>query len=66
MAQQSGKPRRRVAAANAFAYNDRSEVTNAVMDADTYSYAYDPIGNRTGASANGDLTAYAKNKGTGI
>ena len=31
------------------------------MNADTYSYAYDPIGNRTGASANGDLTAYAAN-----
>lgn len=31
---------------NAFAYNQRSEVTNAAMGAITYGYGYDDIGNR--------------------
>jgi RHS repeat-associated protein len=32
---------------NAFGYNTRSELTNAVMNMDTFAYQYDPIGNRT-------------------
>jgi len=31
---------------NTFDYNLKSEVTNAVMGSNTYSYDYDPIGNR--------------------
>ena len=51
---------------NLFGYNLRSEVTNAVMGANAYGYAYDPIGNRTGAAVSSgggqpDVTAYAAN-----
>ncbi len=51
---------------NVFGYNPRSEVTNAVMGANAYGYAYDPIGNRTGAAVSSgggqpDVTAYAAN-----
>ena len=40
----------------AYSYNDRSELTGAVSNADTaysYTYAYDPIGNRVSASEAG-------------
>jgi len=55
-----------VETANAFNYNLPSEVTNVVMGGTTYSYAYDPIGNRTESAVavgNGqpDVAAYGAN-----
>ena len=38
-------------ATNAFGYNTRSELIDAVMSTNVYSYAYDPIGNRLSASS---------------
>mgnify|MGYP006308014155 CR=1 FL=1 len=32
---------------NAFGYNLRNELTSALMQTNDYSYAYDPMGNRT-------------------
>jgi len=50
---------------NDFGYNLRSEVTNAVMGANAYGYAYDPVGNRKqsaiGNGQSADVTAYAAN-----
>jgi RHS repeat-associated protein len=46
---------------NAFGYNQRSEVTNAIMGANAYGYVYDPIGNRLRANANGAETEYTSN-----
>ena len=48
-------------ATNAFGYNPRSELTSAAMGTNAYSYAYDPIGNRQFASANGTTNRYAAN-----
>jgi RHS repeat-associated protein len=47
--------------ANAFSYNARSEVAMAQMGNNTYTYNYDPIGNRRFALANGARTDYAAN-----
>ena len=47
--------------ADAFAYNARGEVTNAMIDSAAWSYAYDHIGNRTTASDSAGATAYAAN-----
>ena len=45
---------------NAFTYNTRSELTNAVMDTNTFGYAFDNIGNRLTSSSNSaDLTYLA-------
>ena len=47
-----------------YTYNDRSELTGAVSNADTtysYSYAYDPIGNRVTASEAGVPWSYTTN-----
>ncbi|MCF7838059.1 MAG: hypothetical protein K9N49_05470, partial [Candidatus Marinimicrobia bacterium] len=38
---------------NRFAYNARSEVPNALMGADSFAWAYDPIGNRQHYTENG-------------
>jgi len=51
---------------NLFGYYLPSEVTNAVMGENAYGYAYDLIGNRTGAAVSSgggqpDVTAYAAN-----
>ena len=50
---------------NLFGYNLSSEVTNAVMGANAYGYAYDPIGNRKQSAIDdgqaADGTAYAAN-----
>ena len=46
---------------NLFGYNARSEVIEAQMGTDAYSYRYDPIGNRTTATNNGTATAYTAN-----
>ena len=50
---------------NGFGYNPRSEVTNAVMGANAYGYAYNPIGNRKqsaiGNGQSADVTVYAAN-----
>ena len=48
----------------AYTYNDRSELTGASSNVDatySYSYAYDPIGNRTTASEAGVPWTYATN-----
>ncbi|MDD2601267.1 MAG: RHS repeat-associated core domain-containing protein [Kiritimatiellae bacterium] len=47
--------------ANTFGYNTFSEVTNAKMGTNTYSYAYDPIGNRDQAAKNSVATDYEAN-----
>ena len=46
---------------NSFAYNSFSEVTNAIMGTGTYSYDYDPIGNRNQEITNSVATAYEAN-----
>ncbi|HAS82554.1 MAG TPA: hypothetical protein DCS43_07765, partial [Verrucomicrobia bacterium] len=46
---------------NAFGYNVRSEVIEALMGTNTYGYAYDPIGNREQASLNTVTNFYAAN-----
>ncbi len=64
----AGRRTRRIDAAqslsftNVFAYNLRSEVTNAVMDAATYSYSFDDIGNRRRATADAAVCTYAANQ----
>ena len=50
-----------LSATNVFAYNQRSEVTNAAMRATTYSYAYDDIGNRKASSADAVVSSYTAN-----
>jgi len=45
----------------AFCYNERSEVTNAVLGADNYAYGYDAIGNRVWSAANTLTNSYAAN-----
>ena len=44
---------------DAFGYNLRSELTNAVIGANAFAYDFDPIGNRTTATEFGTNTAYA-------
>jgi RHS repeat-associated protein len=46
---------------DAFGYNIRSELTNAVIGANAFAYDFDPIGNRLEASEFGTNTAYAAN-----
>jgi RHS repeat-associated protein len=46
---------------NDFAYNIRSELTNAFMATNAFAYQYDLIGNRQTASANGEQKTYAAN-----
>ena len=46
---------------DAFAYNARGEVTNAVLDDGVSRYAYDSIGNRTSACEDGKSTVYQSN-----
>ncbi len=50
-----------LSATNVFAYNQRSEVTNAEMSAATYSYVYDDIGNRKQALSNDVACTYSAN-----
>ena len=47
---------------NTFSYNVRSELIDATMGTNTYSYAYDPIGNRQMASANEVTNLYQANE----
>ncbi|MCF7855854.1 MAG: hypothetical protein K9N51_13730 [Candidatus Pacebacteria bacterium] len=47
---------------NRFAYNARSEVTNAVMGADSFAWAYDPIGNRQHYAENETVLTYLVNQ----
>ena len=46
---------------NDFGYNVRSEVIDAAMGTNTYSYAYDPIGNRLAATNNQEGWVYQSN-----
>ena len=46
---------------NLFAYNTRSELTDAVMGTNQYNYAYDPIGNRRSATNNAEALGYVAN-----
>jgi RHS repeat-associated protein len=46
---------------DAFGYNARGEVTNAVVDGDAFRYAYDHIGNRQSAYEAGVSTSYSAN-----
>ena len=43
---------------DAFGYNHRSELTNAVIGANAFAYNFDPIGNRLSATELGTNTAY--------
>jgi RHS repeat-associated protein len=43
---------------DAFGYNSRSELTNAVMGTNAFAYEFDPIGNRNSATEFGTNTAY--------
>jgi len=43
---------------DAFGYNARSELTNAVIGVNAFAYKFDPIGNRTTATEFGTNTAY--------
>jgi len=43
---------------DAFGYNLRSELTNAVIGANAFAYNFDPIGNRNSAAEFGTNTAY--------
>ncbi len=47
---------------NDFGYNMRSELINAAMGTNRYGYAFDPIGNRTVATNNSEVLAYAANE----
>ena len=47
---------------NLFGYNVRSELADAIMGTNTYSYTYDPIGNRQLASANEVTNLYQANE----
>jgi RHS repeat-associated protein len=54
---------------DAFGYNYRSELTNAVIGANAFSYGFDPIGNRNSSTefgTNTAYTAYALNQYTSI
>ena len=46
---------------NNFGYNSRSELVEALMGINNFSYRYDPIGNRTVATNNGAVTEYLAN-----
>ena len=46
---------------NQFGYNPRSELVSAAMDTNNYGYAYDPIGNRTSATNDGEVLTYLSN-----
>ena len=46
---------------NLFAYNIRSELEDASMGTNSYSYRYDPIGNRRTATNNAEAWSYAAN-----
>jgi len=46
---------------NAFGYNIRSEVIEALMGTNTYGYAYDPIGNRQQSTKNQEQRTYLAN-----
>ena len=43
---------------DAFGYNFRSELTNAVIGANAFAYDFDPIGNRLASTEFGTNTAY--------
>ena len=45
-------------APDAFGYNIRSELTNAIINANAFAYNFDPIGNRNSATEFGTNTAY--------
>jgi RHS repeat-associated protein len=45
-------------APDAFCYNMRTELTNAVIGANAFVYAFDPIGNRNSATEFGTNTSY--------
>ena len=47
--------------ADAFCYNDRSEVTAATIDGASAAYAYDDIGNLRQAEENAAASTYAAN-----
>jgi RHS repeat-associated protein len=46
---------------DAFDYNERSELTAALLGTNTYAYAFDPIGNRQTAVENSITNAYLSN-----
>jgi YD repeat-containing protein len=59
-----GRRTRRVDSAsvtNAFDYNARSELIDALMGTNSHSYRYDPIGNRQTASNDTEVLTYAAN-----
>ena len=47
---------------NDFGYNSRSELTNALMNADAFAYAYDSIGNRVDCSVGSVSQSYVANE----
>jgi RHS repeat-associated protein len=46
---------------NNFAYNTRSELTNAIMGTNSFGYVFDSIGNRTQSSSNSAQKVYTAN-----
>jgi len=50
-----------LAVSNTFAYNEKAEVSNAVMGEITYGYVYDDIGNRLESSVNALSSSYTAN-----
>jgi len=51
-----------VVTTNEFSYNDRSELTGAVMDTNSYDYVFDNIGNRQSYTNNGEAWTYLANE----
>jgi RHS repeat-associated protein len=47
---------------NTFGYNERDEVTNAVMNSSDYSYVFDDIGNRTTSTVDSVSSVYTANQ----
>lgn len=47
---------------NDFAYNDRSEITNALMGAESFGFDFDNIGNRETYTTNGTTFTYTANQ----
>ena len=47
---------------NAFGYNIRSELIEAIMGTNQFGYLYDPIGNRKTASCNSEISDFTANE----
>ena len=59
---QTSYPQKGQGHADAFGYNDRSELTSATLDGAPYTYAYDNIGNRITAQEAAEEITYTANE----